>query len=129
MSAIRIILIEDDDLTRTTIESALNKKGLDVLFSTASISEALIFARKNKPQAAVIDYNLGAGPNGIDAANGLRKIDRNIGIVLMTAFLNPTQLPTLLTKLPRGSKYLIKHSVSEISVLVREIEAAISAKK
>ena len=47
----------------------------------------------------------------------------------MTAFLNPTQLPTLLTKLPRGSKYLIKHSVSEISVLVREIEAAISAKK
>ena len=129
MSAIRIILIEDDDLTRTTIESALNKKGLDVLFSTASISEALIFARKNKPQAAVIDYNLGAGPNGIDAANGLRKIDRNIGIVLMTAFLNPTQLPRLLTKLPRGSKYLIKHSVSEIGVLVREIEAAISAKK
>ena len=129
MSATRIILIEDDDLTRTTIESALNKKGLDVLFSTASISEALIFARKNSPQAAVIDYNLGAGPNGIDAANGLRKIDRNIGIVLMTAFLNPTQLPTLLTKLPRGSKYLIKHSVSEISVLVREIEAAISAKK
>ena len=74
-------------------------------------------------------YNLGAGPNGIDAANGLRKIDRNIGFVLMTAFLNPTQLPTLLTKLPSGSKYLIKHSVSEISVLVREIEAAISAKK
>ena len=129
MSATRIILIEDDDLTRTTIESALNKKGLDVLFSTASISEALIFARKNSPQAAVIDYNLGAGPNGIDAANGLRKIDRNIGIVLMTAFLNPTQLPTLLTKLPSGSKYLIKHSVSAISVLVREIEAAISAKK
>lgn len=125
MNATRILIIEDDELTRTTIESALSKQGLDVLLSTASVSEALNFAKKHRPEAAVIDYNLGKGPNGVDAANGLRKIDPNIGIVLMTAFLNPTQLPTLLSKLPKGSHYLIKHSVTEIGVLVSEIEETI----
>ena len=90
---------------------------------------SVVVANLNEIDAAVIDYNLGNGPTGIDAANALRKNDPELGIVLLTAFLNPLQLESKMAKLPRGSKYLIKHSVSEIGVLVREIEAAISAKK
>jgi len=125
----KVILIEDEEFTRTTIRTALTQQGLDIVFDTDRVSAAIEFAKRNEIDAAVIDYNLGNGPTGIDAANALRKNDPELGIVLLTAFLNPLQLESKMAKLPRGSKYLIKHSVSEISVLVREIEAAISAKK
>jgi DNA-binding NarL/FixJ family response regulator len=125
----KVILIEDEEFTRTTIRTALIQQGLDIVFDTDRVSAAVEFAKRNEIDAAVIDYNLGNGPTGIDAANALRKNDPELGIVLLTAFLNPLQLESKMAKLPRGSKYLIKHSVSEISVLVREIEAAISAKK
>ena len=124
MASLRVMLIEDDEVTRSTVKAALEKKGIEIIFDTPSVAEALTFAKKHRPQAAVIDYNLGKGPNGIDLANGLRKFVPSIGIVLLTAFLNPTQLPTQIAKLPKGSKYLIKHSVSEIGVLIKEIEAA-----
>lgn len=124
MPSLRVMLIEDDDLTRSTVKAALVKKGIDIVFDTPHVTDALTFAKKHRPNVAVVDYNLGKGPNGIDLANGLRKFDPSIGIVLLTAFLNPTQLPTQIAKLPKGSKYLIKHSVSEISVLIKEIEAA-----
>jgi DNA-binding NarL/FixJ family response regulator len=125
----KVILIEDEEFTRTTIRTALTQQGLDIVFDTDRVSAAIEFAKRNEIDAAVIDYNLGNGPTGIDAANALRKNDPELGIVLLTAFLNPLQLESKMAKLPRGSKYLIKHSVSEIGVLVREIEAAISAKK
>ena len=124
MSQLRVMLIEDDELTRSTVKAALLKKGLDIIFDTAKVADALNFAKKHRPDVAVVDYNLGSGPNGIDLANGLRKFDPSMGIVLLTAFLNPTHLPTQIAKLPKGSKYLIKHSVSEIDVLVKEIQAA-----
>ena len=122
----KVMLIEDDELTRSTVKDALLRQSIEVVFDTPLVSEALNFAKKHRPEVAVIDYNLGPGPNGIDLAKSLRGVDPKIGIVLLTAFLNPTQLPTQISKLPNGSRYLIKHSVSDIGVLIREIEASLS---
>ena len=122
----KVMLIEDDELTRSTVKGALLNQNIEVVFDTPLVSEALNFAKKHRPEVAVIDYNLGPGPNGIDLAKSLRGVDPKIGIVLLTAFLNPTQLPTQISKLPNGSRYLIKHSVSDIGVLIREIEASLS---
>ena len=122
----KVMLIEDDELTRSTVKGALLNQNIEVVFDTPLVSEALNFAKKHRPEVAVIDYNLGPGPNGIDLAKSLRGVDPKIGIVLLTAFLNPTLLPTQISKLPNGSRYLIKHSVSDIGVLIREIEASLS---
>ena len=122
----KVMLIEDDELTRSTVKGALLNQNIEVVFDTPLVSEALNFAKKHRPEVAVIDYNLGPGPNGIDLAKSLRGVDPKIGIVLLTAFLNPTQLPTQISKLPNGSRYLIKHSVSDIGVLIREMEASLS---
>ena len=74
---------------------------------------------------AVLDYNLGKGPNGIDLANQLRRIQPDIAIVLLTAFLDPAQLDKRVAELPAGSRYLIKHSVTNIDVLINEIKEAL----
>ena len=118
---LNVMLVEDDDFTRATVKSALQGQGLNIVYDTAFVKEGIEFAKKNRPDVAVLDYNLGKGPNGIDLANQLRKMQPEIGIVLLTAFLNPAELDTKIAQLPAGSRYLVKHSVSNIKVLVKEI--------
>jgi CheY-like chemotaxis protein len=115
------MLVEDDDFTRSTVKSALEGQGLEIVYDTAFVKEGIEFAKKNRPDVAVLDYNLGKGPNGIDLANQLRRMQPEIGIVLLTAFLNPAELDTKIAQLPAGSRYLVKHSVSNIKVLIKEI--------
>ena len=121
----RVMMVEDDEFTRSTIKTALINKGMNIVFDTASVKEAMEFARNNRPEVAVLDYNLGKGPNGIDLANQLRRIQPDIAIVLLTAFLDPSQLDKRIAELPEGSRYLIKHSVTKIDVLIEEINQAL----
>ena len=118
---LNVMLVEDDDFTRATVKSALEGQGLNIVYDTAFVKEGIEFAKKNRPDVAVLDYNLGKGPNGIDLANQLRRMQPEIGIVLLTAFLNPAELDTKIAQLPAGSRYLVKHSVSNIKVLIKEI--------
>jgi CheY-like chemotaxis protein len=121
VTKLKIMLVEDDEFTRSTIKTALQGQGLEIVYDTALVKDGIEFAKKNRPDIAVLDYNLGKGPNGIDLANQLRRMQPSIGIVLLTAFLNPAELDTKIAQLPAGSRYLVKHSVSNIKVLVNEI--------
>ncbi|CAB4827836.1 unannotated protein [freshwater metagenome] len=121
---LRIMLVEDDEFTRATLRSALVAQGLDIVHDAGTVKGGLEAAKSLRPDVAVLDYNLGKGPNGIDLANQLRKFQPSIGIVLLTAFLNPAELDTKISQLPQGSRYLVKHSVNKIEVLVKEIQEA-----
>ena len=123
----KVMMVEDDEFTRATVKSALESKGMNIVFDTASVKDAIDFAKNNRPEVAVLDYNLGKGPNGIDLANQLRRFQPRIAIVLLTAFLDPAQLDKRIAELPAGSKYLIKHSVTKIDVLVDEIASALKS--
>jgi DNA-binding NarL/FixJ family response regulator len=118
------MLVEDDEFTRATLRSALVAQGLDIVHDAGTVKGGLEAAKSLRPDVAVLDYNLGKGPNGIDLANQLRKFQPSIGIVLLTAFLNPAELDTKISQLPQGSRYLVKHSVNKIEVLVKEINEA-----
>jgi DNA-binding NarL/FixJ family response regulator len=120
-----VMMVEDDDFTRSTVRSALEGRGLNIVFDTSSAKEAIDYAKSHRPEVAILDYNLGKGPNGIDLANQLRRIQPSIAIVLLTAFLDPAQLDKRVAELPTGSRYLIKHSVTRIEVLIEEIGKAI----
>ena len=123
-NSLRLMLVEDDAFTRSTIKSALELQGFDIVHDAGTVKSGIDAAKSLRPDVAVLDYNLGKGPNGIDLANQLRKFQPSIGIVLLTAFLNPAELDTKISQLPQGSRYLVKHSVNKIEVLVKEINEA-----
>ena len=120
-------MVEDDEFTRSTVRAALEGKGINIVYDTPSVKSAIEYAKNYSPEVAVLDYNLGKGPNGIDLAKELRKIHPTIAIVLMTAFLDPAQLDKRISELPPGSRYLIKHTVTKIEVLIEEIKEAIKS--
>lgn len=122
-----VMMVEDDEFTRSTVKAALEGKGLNIVYDTSSVKEAIKYAKSHRPEVAILDYNLGKGPNGIDLANQLRKIQPTIAIVLLTAFLDPAQLDKRVAELPVGSRYLIKHRVTKIEVLIDEIKEALKS--
>jgi len=126
MQRVLVMLVEDDSFTRTTMKAALQLQGVEIVHDTASVASAMQVASRMKPDAAVLDLDLGKGPNGVDLAHGLRRILPKIGIVLLTGFYDPRFLDPKIANLPAGSRYLVKRDIHEIEKLHHEILLSIS---
>ena len=126
MARLRVVVVEDDDFTRTTVVSALQIQGVDVVCETGSVGPAMKLADELKPDAVILDLDLGAGPNGIDLAIGLRRKRPTIGVVLLTTFEDPRLLHPKIPSPPSGVEYLVKRQVGEIEVLYKSIQKSIA---
>ena len=129
MNRTRVMVVEDDDFTRSMVVSSLQMQGYDVVNESASAGSAIKAANLLKPDVAILDLDLGIGPNGIDLALAMRKSLPRIGIVMLTTFEDPRFLSPNMPKLPEGSLYLIKKDVGKIEKLAKAIEDAISQAK
>lgn len=125
MRQIRVLLVEDHDFTRTTVAASLRSEQCKVVASVPSARDALRAIEDHQVDCAVIDLNLGMGPNGLDLAHRLRDEDPNIGIVLLTTFKDPRLLARDSRSLPVGSVYLVKDDVRTTSQMRDAIDAAI----
>ena len=121
MPLARVILIEDDLFTRSTISALLVHRGFDVVGQADSAEEGLLLQELHLPEVALIDLDLGPGPNGIDIAVALRKADPKIGIVMLTTFQAPRFADARNLPLPQGAKFLTKGELSDVSILVTAI--------
>ena len=122
----RVMVVEDDDFTRSTVVSALQIQGIDVVGQSSSVSPAMVLFNEVKPDAVVLDLDLGAGPNGIDLATAIRRKAPKTGIVILTTFEDPRLLHPKIPSPPTGTEYLVKRKVGEINSLYKSIEKSIS---
>ena len=125
VSRIRVMVVEDDDFTRSTVVSALQIQGLDVVGQSSSVSPAMNLFNEVKPDAVIVDLDLGAGPNGIDLAIAIRRKKPAVGIVILTTFEDPRLLHPKIPAPPTGTVYLVKRKVGEIGLLHKSIEKSI----
>ena len=123
------MVVEDDDFTRTTVVSALQIQGIDVIGQSSAVGPAMTLFKELKPDAVVLDLDLGAGPNGIDLAFAIRRKIPNVGIVILTTFEDPRLLHPKIPNPPMGTVYLVKRKVSEIGSLYKSIEKSIANMK
>jgi CheY-like chemotaxis protein len=82
---ITILLVEDDELVRATVEDSLSEGGLECA-STGSGEEAITLLRGNKSQyrAIVTDINLLGTVDGWEVARVAREIEPAMPVVYMT---------------------------------------------
>ena len=119
-----VLLLDDDAFTRTTLSSVITNLGYRVdAFGQAS--QAVESSRNHKFDLALLDIDLGPGPNGIDVGFVLRRINPNIGLVFLTSYSDPRFVASDNSDLPAGSRYLIKSKLNDMSVLEKLIEQTI----
>lgn len=125
LSEATMLVVDDDDFTRTLVTTLVKSLEYDVLGSAGTVADAMALARETKPTIAVLDLDLGEGPTGIDLAHGLRKIDPNIALVLLTSYGDPTWMG-LQRRPPAGARYVVKGSINDPSVLGDAIASALA---
>ena len=129
MNRTRVIVVDDDDFTRSMVVSSLQMQDYDVISEASTASSAIRSAMRLKPDVAILDLDLGTGPNGVDLALALRREIPKIAIVMLTTFEDPRFLSPNIPMLPEGSLYLVKREVGKIEKLGNAIEQAIENAK
>lgn len=116
----KVLLVDDDSFIRTTMESALNGSGFDVL-AVGTAADALLQASDFAPEIALLDLDLGFGPSGIDLSHALRKLNSQIGIIFLTTYLDPRFADSTQSHQPQGSRYLVKSEIENVSQVISVI--------
>lgn len=125
MSNPSVLIVDDDDFTRFLLVRTLRDLGFEAVADAPAAAAGLAAARSTRPDVAIVDLDLGPGPNGIDCAHGLRKLLPQIGIVMLSSYQDPRLLGAS-RPLPLGSVYLSKRLLGDADVLaetVREVLA------
>lgn len=121
---VRALVVEDDDFTRTLVANLVRSLGIDVCATAAGVNEAMRAAVELRPRLALIDLDLGEGPTGVDLAHGLRRLDPDVALVMLTSYRDPTWAGVRLDP-PRGVRWVVKSDVDDIAVLEAAVAAAL----
>lgn len=80
----KIMIVDDDRIVRGAVKDVLSAE--DFLFCEAFDGDSALAVFKNdKPDAVLLDKNM-PGMNGLEVLRELKKIDRNIPVVMLTGF-------------------------------------------
>lgn len=127
-SPLRVLVVEDNPFTRTTLCGALENEGVRVVAGVDSAARALETADRLRPDAALVDLDLGEGPSGADFASEVRLLMPGIGIVILTSYEDPRLAGQDASSLPTNARYVIKRDLRDarelVSTLTRAVEAA-----
>ena len=114
-----LIIVDDDSYSRTLLATALKGVGFDIVLSTGSASESFEPFTSRQVDLALIDLDLGRGPNGKDVAYKMRELQPNIGLVLITSFTDHRAAGDPWRVLPIGMRHITKTKLEDINQLVK----------
>ena len=126
LTVLHLLLLEDEDLLRLTLASALPDETMTVVGAYGDAKSAIRAGTDTPFDVLVTDLDLahGQGPDGIVVANVLRRTRPEIGVVLLTAYAGPRLVGTKLDQLPEGTEYVRKNAIRNIDTLRGAIRRA-----
>ena len=112
----RALIVDDDDFIRFLLVRTLQDFGFTDIVDFANAADAMKAAKAAGPTLAILDLDLGAGPNGIDLAHGLRKFLPALAIIVLSSYQDPRLLGAN-REMPDGAVYLSKREVNDAQIL------------
>lgn len=112
----RVLIVDDDPFTRTVLRGVVDVPPFTVVGVSGTFAGGLSAARREKPTVVLVDLDLGEGPTGIDLAHAIRRVVPEIGIVMLSTYIDPRLIGTNVDP-PPGSIYLTKQEVEELGIL------------
>ena len=124
---LRVLLLEDEALLRTTLATALPDATMAVVGAHGDAKGAVAAAAQTPFDVLVTDLDLlqGPGPNGIVVANVVRRANPDVGVVLLTSYADPRLIGAKLSQVPERTEYVRKQDVADIEVLRAAIRRSV----
>ena len=115
----RIVIADDEMLLREGLARLLSDAGFDVVGKATNATELLRSVRTTSPDVAIVDIRMppGNSDEGLVAAREIRSAHPNIGVLILSHYLEPNYAMRVLQEHPERVGYLLKERVSDIAVL------------
>jgi DNA-binding NarL/FixJ family response regulator len=120
----RIVLADDAYILREGVKLVLEHEGYDVVAQAEDYDGLLEAVEEHAPDVVVTDIRMPptGTDEGIRAANAIRSDHPEIGVVVLSQYVEPEYALRLLEEGTSGLAYLLKERVADAGVLADAIE-------
>ena len=115
----RVVIADDEVLLREGLERLLTEVGFDVVGKVGTAEELQRKVELTRPDVAIVDIKMPPThtDEGLVAAQEIRESHPQIGVLVLSHYLESRYALRLIEQHPGGSGYLLKERVSDIAVL------------
>jgi DNA-binding NarL/FixJ family response regulator len=116
----RVVVADDVMLTREGIVRLLEEAGVDVVAQAEDAPSLLRRVRGTRPDAAIVDIRMPPThtDEGLVAAGVIRTEHPEIGVLILSQYIEPSYAMRLLEEHPERVGYLLKERIFDVAVLV-----------
>jgi DNA-binding NarL/FixJ family response regulator len=121
---VRLVIADDSALIRDGLHHVLAARGFEIAATAADAASLLDVVDDTRPDVALVDIRMPPThtTEGLVAALTLRERMPDMGVLVLSQYVEADYALRLLRERPAGSGYLLKQRVTEIEVLVDAIE-------
>jgi DNA-binding NarL/FixJ family response regulator len=123
---VRVVLADDSVLLREGIARLLGEAGFDVVGQSGTADDLMLKLRSYSPDVAIVDIRMPPTntTEGLEAAKEIREKFPDIGVLLLSQYIEAGYALELLQENAEGVGYLLKdriHDVDEFADAVRRV--------
>jgi DNA-binding NarL/FixJ family response regulator/class 3 adenylate cyclase len=113
---IRVVLAEDSVLLREGIARLLSEVGFDVVGQSGDPDDLMLKVRSYAPDVAIVDIRMPPTQTdeGLRAAQQIREEYPNVGVLVLSQYVEPAYALELLAESAEGVGYLLKDRISDV---------------
>jgi DNA-binding NarL/FixJ family response regulator len=113
----RVVLADDSVLLREGIARLLEDAGFEVVGQAGNAEELLLRVRSYSPDVAVVDIRMPPthSDEGLRAAQQIREKHPEVGVLVLSQYVEAAYAMELLAESAEGVGYLLKDRVSDIA--------------
>jgi DNA-binding NarL/FixJ family response regulator len=123
MTAVRVVVADDDVLLREGLSSLLERSGFEVVGQAGDATGLTDLVRETAPDLVIVDIRMppAHATEGLDAAKEIRREWPETGILVLSAHAEVDHAMELLAS-GRGIGYLLKSRVSDVAEFIETLE-------
>ena len=120
----RVVVADDETLLREGIARLLDDAGIDVVGKAATADDLLRRVELTRPNVAIVDIRMPPTQTdeGLVAAHEIQRTHPEVGVLVLSHYLESHYAMSLLEEHPKRSGYLLKDRVKDVAVFVDALE-------
>jgi len=120
----RAVIADDEALLREGLARLLADAGVDVVGDAGNADGLLRLVERARPDVAIVDIKMPPThtDEGLIAAQEIRSTHPEVGVLVLSHYLESHYAMRLLEEHPQRSGYLLKERVKDVTVLVDALE-------
>jgi DNA-binding NarL/FixJ family response regulator len=113
---VRVVLADDSVLLREGVARLLEDAGFDVAGQASTAEELMLKVRSYTPDVAIVDIRMPPThtDEGLRAAQEIRTNYPDVGVLVLSQYVEPAYAMELLSESAEGVGYLLKDRVSDV---------------